>query len=435
MRNLADPVTLVRSPILTNGMSLVSVNGSRPGEAHQRREFGNRTGRDAPDGFGDRLDVFGRRAAAAADDVDQAVAREARDQAGHLVRRFVVAAEFVGQAGVGICRDERLRDASDFLEVFAHGRRAQRAIEADRERPRMAHRMPERGWRLPGKGAAGTIGDRARYHHGKPPAERVEHPIAGEDRRLGVERVENRLDQNDVGAAVDEAFDLLGIGVAQFVESDRAEAGIVHVGRKRGGAIGRAERARDEARLAVETFSLQRRATREARAVAVELIDHLLHAVIGLGDACGGKRIGLQDVRARHRISEQNILDCPRLRQGQQIVVALEMAFTVDETLAAEVTLVEREVLNLGSHRPVEDENALARRRPKSRRTVTFANEILCRSDFGVQDHVILACFSMPHNHIKISLCNCKSERSELSPSAANRGRMRRRTPARSQFN
>ena len=416
-------------------MSLVSVNGSRPGEAHQRREFGNRTGRDAPDGFGDRLDVFRRRTAAAADDVDQAVAREARDQAGHLVRRFVVAAEFVGKAGVGICRDERLRDAGDFLEVFAHGRSAQRAIEADRERPRMAHRMPERGWRLPGKGAAGTIGDRARYHHGKPPAERVEHPIAGEDRRLGVERVENRLDQNDVGAAVDEAFDLLGIGVAQFVESDRAEAGIVHVGRKRGGAIGRAERARDEAGLAVETFSLQRRATREARAVAVELIDHLLHAVIGLGDACGGKRIGLQDVRARHRISEQNILDCPRLRQGQQIVVALEMALTFDETLAAEVTLVEREVLNLGSHRPVEDENALARRRPKSRRTVTFANEILCRSDFGVQDHVILACFSMPHNHIKISLCNCKSERSELSPSAANRGRMRRRTPARSQFN
>jgi hypothetical protein len=28
--NLAEPVTLVRSPTLTNGMSLVSVNGSRP---------------------------------------------------------------------------------------------------------------------------------------------------------------------------------------------------------------------------------------------------------------------------------------------------------------------------------------------------------------------------------------------------------------------
>ena len=125
-----------------------------------------------------------------------------------------------------------------------------------------------------------------------------------------------------------------------------------------------------------------------------------------------------------------------RLRQRQQVVVALEMALAADETLAAEVALLEREALNLGAHRAVEHEDALARRRPKSRRTVTFANEISCRSDFGVQDHVILARFSMPHNHIKISLCNSKSERSELSPSAAkSRANASAYPPARSQSN
>ncbi len=73
----------------------------------------------------------------------------------------------------------------------------------------------------------------------------------GRDRRLGVERVEDGLDQQEVGAALEQALDLLGIGDAQFVEGDGAEARIGHVGRDRGGAVGRPERAGDEARAAV----------------------------------------------------------------------------------------------------------------------------------------------------------------------------------------
>ena len=71
------------------------------------------------------------------------------------------------------------------------------------------------------------------------------------DRRLGVERVEDGLDQQQVGAAVEQALDLLGIGAAQLVEGDGAEAGIGDVGRDRSGAVGRPERAGDEARAAV----------------------------------------------------------------------------------------------------------------------------------------------------------------------------------------
>ncbi len=44
---------------------------------------------------------------------------------------------------------------------------------------------------------------------------------------------------------------LLAIGLAQIVEGHRAIAGIGDVGRDRGGAVGRAERAGDEALLAV----------------------------------------------------------------------------------------------------------------------------------------------------------------------------------------
>ncbi len=47
--------------------------------------------------------------------------------------------------------------------------------------------------------------------------------LARENGRLGVERVEDRLDQDDVRAAVDQAADLLGISRAQVVERDGAD--------------------------------------------------------------------------------------------------------------------------------------------------------------------------------------------------------------------
>ena len=115
-------------------------------------------------------------------------------------------------------------------------------------------------------------------------------------------------------------------------------------------------------RLAVGRSRLERRAPRQARAVAVEFVDDVLHAVVGLGDAGRGERVGLEDVRAGHRIGEVDVLDRLRLGQRQQVVVALQMAFAADEALAAEMLLLEREALNLRAHRAVEDQDALARR-------------------------------------------------------------------------
>ena len=68
-----------------------------------------------------------------------------------------------------------------------------------------------------------------------------------------------------------------------------------------------------------------------------------------------------------------DVLDRLRLGQRQQIVVALEGAFAADETLAAELALVEAEVLDLGPHRAVEDQHALARRRRQRRGDVALS--------------------------------------------------------------
>ena len=52
----------------------------------------------------------------------------------------------------------------------------------------------------------------------------------GADRRLGVERVEDGLDQQHVDAAVDQAAHLFSVGGAQLVERDGPEARVGNVG-------------------------------------------------------------------------------------------------------------------------------------------------------------------------------------------------------------
>ena len=59
----------------------------------------------------------------------------------------------------------------------------------------------------------------------------LETLFAGENRRLRIQRIEDRLNQNDVGATIDQAVDLLAIGEAQIVKADSTIAGIVDVRR------------------------------------------------------------------------------------------------------------------------------------------------------------------------------------------------------------
>ena len=285
LRNRAEPVTLVRSPILTKGISGVSVNASRPDSRSRGGICGIGARRLAGYGARDGADVVGRGAAAAADDIDQARGGKLFDQRRHRLGSFVVAAEFIGQPGIGISADQRIGDARQFGDVRAHFLGAKRAIEPDRQRRGMRHRIPERFRRLAGEKPPGAVGDRAGDHDRHADAACGEFLGDGVDRRLGVERVEDGLDQQRIDAAVEQAADLLGIGDAQRVEGDGAKAGIGHVGRNRGGAVGRPDRAGDETLAAVLVLRDGRSLARQPRAFGVELIGDLGHAVIGLRDA------------------------------------------------------------------------------------------------------------------------------------------------------
>ena len=135
-----------------------------PGEAQALRRIGRSPRLLAAHGVRDGADMVGRRAAAAADDVDEAGLGEFGEQSRHVFRALVIEAELVGQAGIGIGADQRVGDAGEIGDVGAHLLGAERAIEPDGERRGVPHRDPERLRRLPRQHAPRQVGDGAGHH-------------------------------------------------------------------------------------------------------------------------------------------------------------------------------------------------------------------------------------------------------------------------------
>ena len=135
----------------------------------------------------------------------------------------------------------------------------------------MAHRIPEGRGRLARQGAPGCVGDRAGNHQGQRLPMRLHRLDAGKDRGLGVQRVEDRLDQQDVGAAFDQAPCLLQIGCAQIVKGDGAVSGVVHIRADGRGAVRRPDGARDETRPPVLRGGAIQRPAHDACALDVQV--------------------------------------------------------------------------------------------------------------------------------------------------------------------
>jgi hypothetical protein len=125
---------------------------------------------------------------------------------GRLVEAGV--AHRIGQAGVRVHAQEGVGLARQLFDVRAHQRRAQRAVQADGERPGVAHRIPEGLDRLARQDAARRVGDRARDHQRQPVQAgglALGHDFVDrEQRRLRVQRVEDGLDQQQVDPALDQ---------------------------------------------------------------------------------------------------------------------------------------------------------------------------------------------------------------------------------------
>ena len=196
-RKRAEPVTFVRSPTTTNPVSGPISNGSRPLNRGRATRAGTWRGLKTVDGARDPLDVLGCRPAAATDDVDEAVLGERAQQTAGDVGGLVVEPHRVRQTGVRVAGDVGRRDAREILQERAHLARTERAVDAGDQRLGVLDGRPERLDGLPGEVATAAVDGRERE-----PAWDVGRDVeGGGDRGLRVQRVEDRLDQQDVDAA------------------------------------------------------------------------------------------------------------------------------------------------------------------------------------------------------------------------------------------
>ena len=175
---------------------------------------------------------------------------------------------------------------------------------------------------MAGKVAAGQIGQSHRDHPRKLAPECLLRLERSHDRRLGVQGVEDRLDEDEIDTTLDQRIDLLAIDRLDLVEVDLAVAGIVDVGRQGQGLVGGAQRTRHPARPAVFRRIFVSDAAHDLGRGVIDPPDERFGAVIGLADGIGVEGIGGEDLGAGTREALANRADDFGPGDVEQIVVA-----------------------------------------------------------------------------------------------------------------
>ncbi len=336
------------------------VESFQPREAQLLVDFWHFSRVDRSHPFGDGLDVLRRSAAAAANNVHDAALRPALDFVGQHLGRLVVAAEGVGQAGIRVGRDVAVADAGKFLDVLAQFLGAERAVQAKRQWLDMVQRIPESLGGLAGQRAAGGIGNRPGNHHRPAPAGVVKELLDGEQRGLGVQCVEHGFDEQDVGAAFNQSLDRFQVIVDQRFKGNVAEAGVIDVGRDRGGAAGWPRHAGNEARLGrIGRGEFVAQQAGEASAFEIQLMNQRFQLVVGLRHGGRVEGAGFENIGPGFKVGAVDAADDRRLGQHQQVVVALQVMRMLGQARAAIVGFLQAVALDHGAHRAVENEQAL----------------------------------------------------------------------------
>ena len=297
-----------------------------------------------------------RRTAAAADEIDEAVLRERAQVAARVRRLLVVEPERVREPGVRMARDVGRRDVREALEERPHLGRAERAVHADDERLGMLDGDPERIGRLAREVASAAVDGGER----EPERQLGRYCSRGDYRCLRVQRVEDRLDEEEVDAAVAERADLLLVGGLHRVEGDGPVCRVFDLRRERERHVQRADRAGDEA-------GLRRRPRRprvgrgacEPGTLQAHLGRGAFERVVRLTDRGRGERVRRGDVRARLEVRVVDLRDDRRRGEVEKIGVALDVVRVRGEALAAVLLL--REPSAVDEHAPgaVEHEDSL----------------------------------------------------------------------------
>ena len=305
--------------------------------------------------------VLGRGAAAAAHDGHQTLFEVVLHHIGKLAGRLVVAAEGVGQAGVGVGRNMHVGQAGQVLHVGFELVGAEGAVEAHAQQRQVADGVPEGLHRLARERAARGVGDGARNHKRHLPAAFIKELLHGVQGGFGVERVEDGFNQQRIHAPIHEAAHLLVVSGGQLIKRYGPEAGAVDVGRKGGRAVGGADGPGHETGLVGRAGRiLVGGRPGQPRRLVVQLVHHVLQPIVGLGDSGAGEGVGFHHVGPGGEVFGVDAADKIGAGEAEQVVVAAQGLGVLGEAGPTEVLLGERVALNHGAHGAVEHEHALA---------------------------------------------------------------------------
>ena len=307
--------------------------------------------------LGDQAHVLGGRAAAAAHEVHPSLGAEALELPDQALGRLVVAPLLVRQPGVREAGHREARDLRQRAQVVGHEVRAGGAVEADGEKIALGDRDVHRLDRLSGEHRAHGL-DRHRQHdRDDAPGGRTALRDA-EERRLDVQGVLLRLEEEDVDAALEETARLLGVGSAHLIEGHPPGDG--------DGLRARPHRARDEARV-VGRLEARARLACEAGRRGVDLPDPALETVLGEDDTRSPECIRLDDVRARREVARVHVAHHVGAGEDQMLVAAFVL-------LPAEVGGPEIATLEIGPRGAVEDDDALGEEGAQTSRACSGAH-------------------------------------------------------------
>ncbi len=224
----------------------------------------------------------------------------------------------------------------------------------------MLEGIPEGRCRLPGQRAPGCIRNGAGNHDWQAAPQILEEFLHGKHRRLGVQRIEHRFDQQQIGATFHQCLGRLVIVLSQGIETDAAETGVIHIWRNRQGTRGRPDDAGTETGLGrILRGQLVAQLTHQAGACHIQLIGYVLQSVFGLGDARGIEGTGLDDVCTCLKILAMDLSHHIRAGEHQQIVITLEIPRMIGKTHATIVAFSEPVLLDHGTHAAIKDQDAL----------------------------------------------------------------------------
>ena len=304
--------------------------------------------------------MFGRRAAATAHDIDQSATQILLNIARKHLGRLVIAAHYIRKASIGMSRHSALAHCRQTLQIGQHLTRTVCTIQTHSQRLGVRHRGIERLDSLTRQRATTRIGQRARDHQRDLSAQLLTKLLNGIDRRFGIERIEHRFEQQQIHTALDQRTSLNTVSCRQLLERYLTCCGVVHIGRNRRRAVGRAHRACHQTRFrgVRRSIAISHLAC-HLRRRTVQLGNIVLQAIVGHRHRIGIETTRRNDVGSRLIICVVNLGYHLGARQYQQVVATLDCRRPLGETRATIILLRKSIALHHRAHTAVQQQYAL----------------------------------------------------------------------------